>query len=783
MVRSIFVVLLIWAAQIVSCASADESSIRQLKGSVNHDGRYEVFGVAQDGKLYHRWQNPDHSWASWAVSAPGQFGDLDAVLAPDGREFAVGLDAGALIVRSQMWPDQGWSPNEARLGHNLLRVCVALTQDGRVEVIALGGDHKVYSIAQASTSSGLGQSDWVVRNLGGQGIKDVAAVRNGSGGLNVFALDSGGSVITLQELSPNVFSNWTSLEGHDLERLRAVSAGARGMSVFALGADQALYSRTQNGGAWTPWTQVFAAPVKDWSASQNWAGSVEVVALWGHGVQIRVQEPNGTYLAPVSLTVPQTPVTATGLTPFIAPLTVKSLSYIRGGQASLRLFVIDDAGEIYSLEHAGPSTDPWHEENWQWLGRPPISSSEPDIVAQAIKCFDKILSPQDEASVLTLLNTTLPQRLASRVSNTPLASIAKNVSFSAVCAGDQEIVGAWFGRQATPEVLSNEHLLQGGNFNFVYRINAPIINRVLQAVSDGQNKNIVLRGDKYHGLIQLKSAHFELINNHLTTPVQPDQLRVTIDGTATLVNAEGADIEASGDFILTATANFQIANLFPSSAVVSDSEPTCTVSTQVSGSGPVGKLAEILAPIAANYLDFESATSQITAVTDKICDVTQAILTTTMLPRDGTQFKKLLVNYDSIGLDPHMGLTVSSFSIPGVVDRKPTVDWTFDPTATVTLPTGRVVIGLDAATVDFTADEQYQWLLSNPSIQVTDKAGVPLSPILFGPKVFLSIPTPQPIPPNFPAGTLTLVIQDGDGIKCGDQLCSSGPKPIVLNAH
>ena len=765
-------------------AYCDELPTTLVSAAVNQDGRYEVFGVNSAGMLFHRWQTTGRStWAGWAPNFFGKISDVDPITARDGRLFAFVLDGGTLVIRSQQSANSGWSDQFLRTGHDLKRIKAAVNQDGRLEVFALGGDGALYSIAQKAIDSRLVESDWITRALEGHDLREIAASRDGSGCLVVFAVGQNGQVYFRKQESANgAFSPWSGLDGHDIQRISAANQSAGSITVFGLGDNGALYSRTQvrPNEAWQPWVTVFDSPVSDWSTTKDDSGLLTVAALSSPGVRFIVQDAAGGYFRfgkfYESVEVPQTgiqnPNNARGsLEPFIQKdLPIHRLSLQRGLDGGLRLFAINDAGEVYSIERpADPnSSGTWMGKSWQWLGTAPISGNEPDVVAQMESCIDKLFPPERIADFNRIINEDLPARIASGGAGTPFAQLARNVSIATVCLPNgpnnfRQTIGVWLGHQATPDVLNTVTVVDAGH-SFAYRINANALRRVFAAVWDAQPKNLSVAGQS----ISLLSYELEFVDN---PPPSNDQIKLTVHAQA---HELGQDIGLQA----TAFATFLIAKVWPLSSLDARG-PLCGLKVSLGGEGALGNAAEILVNAVGDLIGFSlsSAQAKVLAVVQPVCSISKAILTSQLLPRNKSTdpLQTLGIDYDSIAVN-NDGLTAFAVLPPLPRDRDPQVDWqVIDGTTRFTEYSGGHIVSffVEAITEDMNpnivgTNWSYDYPLSDASVPVTawvtDEAGTNLTgPNFNKPRINLIFSIPNNINLNsLQLGTLTVTVMDSD---------------------
>lgn len=138
--------------------------------SSNADGRQEIFGVADDGAAWQKWQvAPNNGWSDWkTLGTPSRDVSLTDRFTvgrnQDGRQelFAIGSDGNVW----QIWqtsPNGGWSgwrllgkPPKSIRGAD--RITTASNRDGRQELFVIGADDALWHIRQAVPNGGW--SDW-----------------------------------------------------------------------------------------------------------------------------------------------------------------------------------------------------------------------------------------------------------------------------------------------------------------------------------------------------------------------------------------------------------------------------------------------------------------------------------------------------------------------------------------------------------------------------------------------------------------------------------------------
>jgi hypothetical protein len=130
----------------------------------NADGRLELFVVAGDGAVWHRWQTaPNNGWSAWSSlgSQGGGFADLGVGRNADGRlELFATLQHGSdLWRRCQSAPNNGWVPWENRgsvAAGTIQGPTLASNADGRLVLFLRTPDNGgLYQLTQKSPNG-----DW-----------------------------------------------------------------------------------------------------------------------------------------------------------------------------------------------------------------------------------------------------------------------------------------------------------------------------------------------------------------------------------------------------------------------------------------------------------------------------------------------------------------------------------------------------------------------------------------------------------------------------------------------
>ncbi|GLW11550.1 hypothetical protein Misp01_66780 [Microtetraspora sp. NBRC 13810] len=225
----------------------------------NKDGRLEVFAVADNGHLYHIWQNPGGGWSNWESLGSG-FGWANVAVAgnKDGRLEVFAVRDGQLVHRWQN-PGGGWS-GWANLGGSLHAETwpvVGVNADGRLELFVIGTNGRLSRNFQLAVNGTSGWSGWY--SMGGDlvtGANEGPAVgRNADGRLEVFANSTDGTLRHIWQTSPNGgWSGWGTVgEGAGFP---IVGRNADGRLEIVAVEGRAVVHNYQTNGRWSGWSNV-----------------------------------------------------------------------------------------------------------------------------------------------------------------------------------------------------------------------------------------------------------------------------------------------------------------------------------------------------------------------------------------------------------------------------------------------------------------------------------------------------------------------------------------------
>lgn len=189
---------------------------------------------------------------------------------------------GSLSFSRQVAPNSGWMPPISLGGSGLRDFAVGRNQDGRFEVVAIGGDGAVYDMWQLAPGSSS-FSGWV--NLGGPNARDVTVGLNQDGRLSVFAILGDYQVYERRQIVPNAgLSGWVNVGGV-LTRIGVIANQDGRLALFGLDPDGALdvSEQTAPNGAFGAFSVLGGAGIRDFDLTRNLDGRLEVATIASNG--------------------------------------------------------------------------------------------------------------------------------------------------------------------------------------------------------------------------------------------------------------------------------------------------------------------------------------------------------------------------------------------------------------------------------------------------------------------------------------------------------------------
>jgi hypothetical protein len=319
-----------WAGGTWNALAKGAALAGTIVAAMNTVGTLEVFGINQNGELWHIYQaQPNGAWSGGALlGAPTGLKLISNVAigqnAPNPNEsgyqnleaFAVGSD-NQLHHIWQLGAWKGWSGWGDSLGSPppglgaFSNPCVGSNADGRLEVFVLGADQNIWHKWQVSPNSGwsdwqslpLNTSDGAVIQLALKSCWQVG--RNSDGRLELFltAPNNKGSwnVYHTYQTTPNgTWSLWSALMPLNVPAAVAFqgvltvvnnTTDYRELDVFAIGSDGGLWFIDElhaASTAWKEWQFLYAPPNLLLSSSNTPA-----VAVTQNGLAVLVSASDG----------------------------------------------------------------------------------------------------------------------------------------------------------------------------------------------------------------------------------------------------------------------------------------------------------------------------------------------------------------------------------------------------------------------------------------------------------------------------------------------------------
>lgn len=235
-------------------------SVAGCAAAANKDGRLEVYvAKASGGNVMRKYQTvAGGSWSSWVSLGSAGTTNLQAIANKDGRIELFGIGNNGDIWHTWQTAANGgfvgsWYDRTGKTikpGYN-----VAMNADGRLELFGVSGDGAVWHNWQ--TNAGGGWKGWA--SLGGTSMKtDVSVARDADGRIEVFALGNGNSDVWVNfQTSPGgSYSGWFDIGGSGTKAGFVVGINSTGrLEMFGVGSNSDLWHSFQvnAGGGWSDW--------------------------------------------------------------------------------------------------------------------------------------------------------------------------------------------------------------------------------------------------------------------------------------------------------------------------------------------------------------------------------------------------------------------------------------------------------------------------------------------------------------------------------------------------
>jgi hypothetical protein len=268
-------------------------SFKKTVTATNYDGRQEVFGLGQDGQVYHMWQQwVNGPWTAWTTLGGSARDITVARNYSTGLEvFAIWTDYSVMTIRENNAPDwnQLWIPlSQAPAA---LQMDVGTHPDGRLDLYIIGFNHQVYHRWENWTDAApWNWSAW--EGLGGS-VNQIAVGREQNGNLEVFGISTNlGQVLERSGSWGGKFDLGWWYMGFGFAQSIAVGTNSDGrLELFAIFADGALWHQWEwaPNGSWSDWYSLGGYSTQI-AVTNRADGRLEVLAIGANNAVYAITE-------------------------------------------------------------------------------------------------------------------------------------------------------------------------------------------------------------------------------------------------------------------------------------------------------------------------------------------------------------------------------------------------------------------------------------------------------------------------------------------------------------
>ncbi|KAL1922248.1 uncharacterized protein VTP21DRAFT_9787 [Calcarisporiella thermophila] len=251
-----------WNGSWVQLHSSTDRMI-QLKAASNQDGRLEVFCISSDGRVWHTWQvAPSGDWHNGWVELSTEhirLRNLDVGLNHHGRLEVLGTSEDDRVWHIwQVAPNGGWNGHwmeRYTSADRLRRLRIAVNQDGRLEVFGISPDGRIWHTWQVAPGEGWNGS-WVEFYTESDRMRDLDVGSNLDGRLEVLGTSEDNRVWHTWQVAPNGGWNGSWVERYSsvdrMRQLRVATNQNGRLEVFGISEDDQVWHTWQvlPGGAW-----------------------------------------------------------------------------------------------------------------------------------------------------------------------------------------------------------------------------------------------------------------------------------------------------------------------------------------------------------------------------------------------------------------------------------------------------------------------------------------------------------------------------------------------------
>jgi hypothetical protein len=244
--------------------------------AVTDAGNGYLFGIGGDHALYVSVQQLNGVYGGWS-SLGGYVTSFTVTDFNGWRVLAISSD-GAAYTRGIA--ESGWT----KLGGFCLQLATGKDANGRLDLFAIGGDHRVYEMASTqSGQTGFSGATWApIHAASGDTTVSQMAISNDSGRQEVIGINSSThAVCYIEQTAANSgWGSWAALGGW-VSQIAVGSTTDGRREVFAIGGNQAVYIiRQTSSDNWTGsnWVSL-GGTVKQIAIGRNLDGREEVFAI------------------------------------------------------------------------------------------------------------------------------------------------------------------------------------------------------------------------------------------------------------------------------------------------------------------------------------------------------------------------------------------------------------------------------------------------------------------------------------------------------------------------
>jgi len=232
------------------------TAIKDLAAGRHPNGRLGLYALGSDGYVYRREQtSPGAGWDEWQYMPGTPLTKIALATQASGKLMLLGLDAGGGMWSAPLSPTTGVGSYESIGGWQIQDFDATSEQDGRIHLFAVGGDAYVYEQEQLAPYGPMGTTadfgGWF--GVGGADVRSTSAALNQDGRLQLLEIGTNGKVFDkVQQSAGGTFSPPAHLNG-PVSKQGAVERRPDGkLEAYVITSSGELYQTWQYdvGGSW-----------------------------------------------------------------------------------------------------------------------------------------------------------------------------------------------------------------------------------------------------------------------------------------------------------------------------------------------------------------------------------------------------------------------------------------------------------------------------------------------------------------------------------------------------